>query len=313
MSFFVLLLSTSLFISIDNLLSECQCCDSTCQSSVSMSWMSPRPSLVNSCYSWTAFSTCLVHFITGAVLSHPHLVCLSAWTRPLGRDGKIRRMPTVNSCGKVGSMSLLFFLDLFVFAVWEADMPFSHDNNLILIRQEAQRCWRAELRLAGRTLWPCRFTSIGPLRSFWTDDSLIFSYAGGHQSSCRSSSSRVPGFSLRVSDHLFGVRSSPAEAGGSSRRPPLIDSESWRAKLSGHLRTLGSWRYFCRGAGLAKELRSYADDREQRRTPQTFLMSEDYVLLTEFRGKLCEFGCSVDRHLKLVSINCLLTFTCTRW
>lgn len=158
------------------------------------------------------------------------------------------------------------------------------------------------------------------VRIYWssqellTDDSLIFSYAGGHQSSCRSSSSRVLGFSLCVSDHLFVVRSSPAEAGGSSRRPPLIDSESWRAKLSGHLRTLGSWRYFCRGAGLAKELRTYADDREQRRTPQTFLMSEAYLLLcSQFRGNLWEFGCSVDRHLKHVSINCLLTFTCTSW
>lgn len=137
-----------------------------------------------------------------------------------------------------------------------------------------------------QTLWPCRFTSIGPLRSFWTDDSLIFSYAGGDQCSCRSSRGHVPGFPLRVSDHLFGVQSSPAEAGGSLRRPPLIDSESWRAKLSGHLRTLGSWRYFCRGAGLAKELWSYADGKEQRRTPQTFLMSERRCL-TDSLPELC--------------------------
>lgn len=57
---------------------------------------------------------------------------------------------------------------------------------LILIRQVAQRCWRADLRLAGRTLWPRSLTSIRPLRSFWADDSLIPSYADEAQSSCRS-------------------------------------------------------------------------------------------------------------------------------
>lgn len=42
----------------------------------------------------------------------------------------------------------------------------------------------------GRTeLWPCSLTSICPLRSFWTDDSLIPGYADEAQSSCCSSSS----------------------------------------------------------------------------------------------------------------------------
>lgn len=132
----------------------------------------------------------------------------------------------------------------------------------------------------------------------WTDDSLIFSYTGGGQSRCSSGGGRVLGFSLRVSDHLFCVPSSPSKAGGSSRRPPLIDSEPWRAKLSGHLRTPGSWRYFCRWVGLAKELWSYADDREQRRTPQTLLMWEcrltSCVMFAVFRGNLCARGCSVE-------------------
>lgn len=38
-------------------------------------------------------------------------------------------------------------------------------------------------------------------------------------------------------------------------KPPVIDSESWQAKLRGHLRTVGSGRYFCHWACLAKELR----------------------------------------------------------
>lgn len=112
------------------------------------------------------------------------------------------------------------------------------------------------LRLAGQTLWPLSLTSICPLRSFWTDGSLIPSYADEAQSSCRSSSSSAAatsGFFLRFY-YLLRGRSSPTETDGPSRRPPPINSESWRAKLSGHLCTLGSRRYFCHRVGLAKEL-----------------------------------------------------------
>lgn len=49
----------------------------------------------------------------------------------------------------------------------------------------------------------------------------------------------------------FSFRSWP-----SITRPPVIDGESWQAKLRGHLRTVGSGRYFCRWACLAKELRT---------------------------------------------------------